>query len=111
MPRRIRICAVDELRPGTRRVVEIDAYEEALVLNLAGTVYAISNICPHEGAALERGSITGTVLYCPLHRWGFELTTGGALDEAGMCAPVYAVEQQDNAFFLLLPPSTRAGAT
>lgn len=100
MSERLHICAVHELPPGARRVVEINAYEEALVLNLGGMIYAISNICPHEGAALQRGSVEGTVLYCPLHRWGFELTTGGYIDNATICARLYAVEACDNHLYL-----------
>lgn len=64
----LRLCAAEELAPGSRRVVEIEASEEVLVFNIAGTVYAIRNVCPHEGAALQRGQVEGTVLYCPLYR-------------------------------------------
>ena len=103
MRQRIRVCAVHELEPGARRVVEIDDSEEALVLNLAGTVYAISNICPHEGAALQRGNIEGTVLYCPLHRWGFDMSTGAYVDDATICTRIYTIEQRDNDLFLGLP--------
>lgn len=102
MSRRRRICAVHELPPGARRTVEINAYEEALVLNIHGRLYAISNICPHEGAALERGAIEGTVLYCPLHRWGFDLVTGAYLEDARICARCYTVKRQDSDLFLCL---------
>jgi nitrite reductase/ring-hydroxylating ferredoxin subunit len=64
----LRLCAVEELTPGSRLVVEIAASEEVLVLNIAGTVYAMSNVCPHAGAALQRRQLEGTVLYCLLHR-------------------------------------------
>jgi nitrite reductase/ring-hydroxylating ferredoxin subunit len=49
--------ALHERMPGTWRIVEIDGYEEALVLNVDGVVCAISNTCPHAGAALQRGHI------------------------------------------------------
>jgi nitrite reductase/ring-hydroxylating ferredoxin subunit len=98
----LHICAAEELAPGTRRVVEIDAYEEILVLNVAGTVYAISNVCPHEGAALQRGQVEGTVLYCPLHRWGFELSSGRCVDDATLCGRTYRVETKDAQLFLYL---------
>lgn len=103
MPKRIRICAVHEFTPGTRRVVEINPYEEALVLNAGGTVYAISNICPHEGAALERGRTEGTLLYCPLHQWGFDLTNGMYVEDARVCARTYTVKQHHDDLFLCLP--------
>ena len=103
MQQRIRLCAVHELGPGTRQVIEINEVEEVLVLNLDGTIYAISNICPHEGAALERGHVDGTMLFCPLHRWGFALTTGRCIDDASVCARVYTVEAHDDALYVCVP--------
>ena len=76
MPQHIRICALNELAPGSRRVVEINAVEEALVVHHNGHIFAISNICPHEGAALQHGLIEDNIIYCPLHQWGFDLSTG-----------------------------------
>jgi len=58
----LRVCKAQELTPGARRVVELNASEEVLVVNVAGTIYALSNICPHAGAALQRGTITDQVL-------------------------------------------------
>ena len=76
MKRKIWISAIQDFGPDSRRIVEINAYEEVLILNLDGTIYATNNICPHAGAARQRGTIEGTVLDCPLHRWGFDLSTG-----------------------------------
>jgi nitrite reductase/ring-hydroxylating ferredoxin subunit len=103
MSRLVRICAVAELQPGVRRVVEIDPYEEVLVLNIAGTVYAISNICAHEGAALQRGTIEGEVLYCPLHQWGFALSSGVCTHDSTLRARMYRVEISQGAWWLCLP--------
>lgn len=36
MPQHIRICALNELGPGSRRLVEINAFEEALVVHHNG---------------------------------------------------------------------------
>jgi nitrite reductase/ring-hydroxylating ferredoxin subunit len=97
------VCAVHELTPGTRRVVEINDYEEALVLNVDGVVYALSNICPHAGAALQRGQVEGAVLYCPLHRWGFTLTTGACIEDCTIGLRTYITVQKDGHLFLCLP--------
>jgi nitrite reductase/ring-hydroxylating ferredoxin subunit len=80
-----------------------EAYEEVLVLNVDGTIYALSNICPHAGAALQRGPVTGGVLYCPLHRWGFSLASGQSLDEPTLWGRTYPVETYDGYLFLCLP--------
>jgi len=102
-PKRIRICAVHALPAGTRWVVEINNSEEALVLNVDGVVYAMSTMCLHAGAALQHGYVEGRVLYGPLHRWGFVLTTGAWAEDATLRAPTYAIAQQDGDCFLCLP--------
>jgi hypothetical protein len=83
----LRLCAVEELASGSRRVIEVEASQEVLVLNIAGTVYAISNVCPHEGAALQRGqvertvftvlSIVGVVHSLPVSVWMMPHSVGG----------------------------------
>lgn len=103
MKRKSWISTIQDFGPGSRRIVEIDAYEEVLILNLDGTIYAINNICPHAGAALQRGTITGTVLDCPLHRWGFDLSTGICTQEPTLCARTYTVGMDPEGLFLSLP--------
>ena len=101
--KRVRVCAIDELPPGARQVIAMGNHEEVLVLNVGGTIYALSNICPHEGAALERGMTKNGVLFCPLHRWGFVLVSGACLQDVALCARTYGVEINDDQLFLCLP--------
>ena len=98
----LRLCTADEVAPSPRRVVEIEASEEALVLNIAGTVYAMRNVCPHEGAALQHRQVEGTVRYCPLHCWGFALSSGKCVDDATLYGRTYQVETRDAPPFLHL---------
>ena len=102
MQKSIRICALAELEPGSRRVIEINDFEEVLVLNHNGKVYAITNICPHEGGAMQRGLIEANVLYCPLHRWGFDLNSGACVEESEVNAHIYTVEVRDADLFLCI---------
>ena len=103
MGKRVHVCSVAELPPGARQVLTIGDDEEVLVLNAAGTIYALSNICPHEGAALERGMTQHGVLYCPLHRWGFLLVSGACVQNAALYARIYDVEVNNEQLFLCLP--------
>lgn len=41
-----------------------------------GTVYALNNICPHQGAPLHEGFFDDGVVTCPLHAWDFDVVTG-----------------------------------
>lgn len=103
MTNRVHICAVDALPPGKRQLVKIGNTVAILVLNVDGVVFAINNECAHEGASLEHGMARGGVLYCPLHQWGFVLTSGVAMNDPAYCAQIYIVETDDNQLYLCLP--------
>jgi 3-phenylpropionate/trans-cinnamate dioxygenase ferredoxin component len=49
------------------------------VFNVAGTFYAISDICTHAEASLSEGTVDGETVECPLHGACFDLRTGEAL--------------------------------
>lgn len=95
MKARHEICLADELPIGGRKIVEIGRRSIG-IFNVHGTLYAIKNVCPHQGAELCRGTVGGTmlptdtpgkydyamdgqVLRCPWHFWEFDLTTGEML--------------------------------
>ena len=88
------VCAVDELPPGTRRIVAVGSRSIG-VFNVRGRYYALRNVCPHQGAPLCEGPLTGTtlpgppgtfrygregdILRCPWHGWEFDVTTGRSI--------------------------------
>jgi nitrite reductase (NADH) small subunit len=39
-------------------------------------IYAIQNNCPHQNGDLADGYIKDEKVYCSLHHWAFELSTG-----------------------------------
>ena len=90
MPRHV-VATTDEIGPGQRKIVEIEGRSIG-VFNVEGRYYAIRNQCPHAGAKLCEGVLSGLVtsgapgdytylrngeiLRCPWHGWEFDLTTG-----------------------------------
>jgi nitrite reductase/ring-hydroxylating ferredoxin subunit len=93
-PARHRVCCVDELPPGQRKIVEVG--EKSIgVFNISGKFLAVLNVCPHELAPVCAGSLTGVthflapgsiqysrdgqILRCPWHGWEFDLLTGQCL--------------------------------
>lgn len=88
------VCKASELRPGERKIVEVGGRSIG-VFNVHGQFYAIRNLCPHEGAPLCRGIVTGTtlpsqpgeyiwakdgeILRCPWHGWEFDITSGRSI--------------------------------
>jgi nitrite reductase (NADH) small subunit len=85
---------VDDLPPGSRRIVEIQG-QSIGVFNVNGSFVAVLNVCPHELGPVCLGRVGGTtlpsvpgeyrwgregeILACPWHGWEFDLLTGAPL--------------------------------
>jgi nitrite reductase/ring-hydroxylating ferredoxin subunit len=51
---------------------------------------------------LERGTVVGGVLFCPLHQWGFYLSTGESSHANDLWAPTYRVVSEGERLYLEL---------
>lgn len=71
----IKVARMDELKPGTCKVVTANGRDLALC-NVGGTLYATDNTCPHKGGPLGEGELDGAHITCPWHGWQFDVTTG-----------------------------------
>ena len=85
------VCRVEDLQPGDVKIVEVDGRELG-VFNVDGEFYALHNVCPHRGAPLCEGRITGEmkgpepgqyeikrrgeIIRCPWHGYEFDITNG-----------------------------------
>lgn len=79
----IPVCPAAELRPGEHRVVDVDGTQVA-VFNLEGALYAIEDVCTHDGGQLTGGTVEDGIIVCPRHGARFCIRTGEALT-----APAY----------------------
>jgi 3-phenylpropionate/trans-cinnamate dioxygenase ferredoxin subunit len=77
------VAGVNELAPGAWRVVDVDGAAIA-VFNLDGELYAIEDVCTHDGGTLTGGDVDGHAVICPRHGARFDIRTGAVL-----CAPAY----------------------
>ena len=57
------------------QIVEVDGKQIALFRS-GKNIYAINNICPHQGGPLGEGFLDGTEVTCPWHAWAFDVRTG-----------------------------------
>ena len=108
--RRHVVCAAADLRPGERRIVEVQGRSIGL-FNVDGRFYALHNGCPHRGGPLCAGRLGGTtlpaaarafpygnegrILRCAWHGWEFDITTGRALADPAVAARTYALGVED----------------
>lgn len=75
MPEFVEAAGVDEIPPGTGTTVKV-ADKEIAVFNVEGTFYAIGDSCPHAGASLGSGKISGKIVTCRAHGLRYDVTTG-----------------------------------
>jgi 3-phenylpropionate/trans-cinnamate dioxygenase ferredoxin subunit len=114
--RYVPIRLASELLPGERCIVHVDGVGSVGVFNANGKFHALKNVCPHQGAPLCAGTLTGTtrpvfcvgkkpelewvrdgeILRCPWHGWEFDLTTGQALTSGPFRVASYKVVVGDD---------------
>jgi 3-phenylpropionate/trans-cinnamate dioxygenase ferredoxin subunit len=79
----IRVCAQSELLPGEFKIAW-DGDTAIAVFNIDGELYAIEDVCTHDGGELAGGDLHGFEVECPRHGARFDVRTGAAL-----CPPAY----------------------
>jgi nitrite reductase/ring-hydroxylating ferredoxin subunit/uncharacterized membrane protein len=79
------------------KLYRVTAAEVPVILRRSGSQYsAISATCPHAGAPLDEGTLTGDVVECPWHGSRFCMSDGRVLTgPATVNAPCYDVRVRD----------------
>ena len=106
MPRQLPVGSVDELALGGRKLAFVDG-RSVVLFNVEGTVHAIDNSCPHNGASLASGKLEGRILQCPAHGLRFDLATGCMVGGGGLCLTKLPVHEQDARLVLTLDNGER----
>ena len=73
---------------GTGRMVELEGQRVAL-FHHEGRVHALDDACPHQGASLGDGVLSGGDVTCPFHSWHFDLVSGKNTDSLDACVAVF----------------------
>ena len=89
--RKYAVALASEIQPGQRKLVEVGG-RPIVIFNIKGEYFALLNRCPHQGASLCHGHLTGfawspqpgeyrleragEVIRCPWHGWEFDIRTG-----------------------------------
>lgn len=87
----VRALAVAELPPGQCREVSVAGHSLAL-FNVDGRFHALANRCAHRGGPLGQGVLQGTLVVCPWHAWGFDVTSGANDQNPAVSVPSYDVK-------------------
>ena len=74
----IRVCGSEELLPGEFKIA-YDGDTAIAVFNIDGELYAIEDVCTHDGGVLTGGAVEDDVIVCPRHGARFSIRTGEVL--------------------------------
>jgi nitrite reductase/ring-hydroxylating ferredoxin subunit len=101
----VNVASLESVPPGSSLAVEVEGKSVAL-FNAGGTIYALENYCPHQGAPLVGGWIDGTTVTCPWHAWCFNLEDGSMTLGAFAKADPYDVRVEDGRIAVSRAPRT-----
>jgi 3-phenylpropionate/trans-cinnamate dioxygenase ferredoxin subunit len=72
------VARKSEIADGTTKRVTVG--ERSLLLcNVEGEIFAIEDVCTHDGGALDQGELMGDRIMCPRHGAFFDVKSGAAL--------------------------------
>jgi 3-phenylpropionate/trans-cinnamate dioxygenase ferredoxin subunit len=91
MPTFIKVAKISDLPLDEKILVEYEDDDVGL-FNLDGKIYAISDVCTHDGGPLVEGHVEGECIVCPRHGARFNLKTGAQTMPAFAPVPLYQVK-------------------
>jgi 3-phenylpropionate/trans-cinnamate dioxygenase ferredoxin component len=105
-----RVCSLSDLEQDAAVRFEVDGVPMAVVLDSAGEVHAIGDVCTHGDISLSEGFVEDDTLECWAHGSAFSLRTGKPLNlPAYEPVPVYTVTI-DGDDVLIDPTVTKAAS-
>lgn len=82
---------------------------DVAVFNVDGTYYAIAGDCPHQGAPLGMGQLSGTIVTCPGHGLRYDVTTG-LKPESARGVRTFPLEVRADGVFVNIEPTAEPGS-
>lgn len=93
-------CKLSEIPAnGSRGKVVLAEHDEIAIFNFRGSLYAISNICPHQQSPLlAEGHVDkeALVVTCPMHGWMYHIPTGRMVGGSGSVATYHVKVEGDD---------------
>jgi len=110
-------CRTNEVSANAAKIVNLKSRSIG-IFNVKGSYHALLNVCPHRGASLCEGPVSGTtcptqgrdfvygreneIIKCPWHGWEFDLLTGKALADPRVRVRRYPTEIREDTIFVVL---------
>lgn len=74
--REIVVAKINDLKDGEMKSYEIAEYKKVLLVKINGEFHAIGGLCPHYGASLDGGVLSGDRVVCPWHHASYDVRSG-----------------------------------
>ena len=71
----VKVGKLADVPDGTAKVYEVQGKAIA-VCNVDGDLYAIDDVCTHDGGSLDQGHLEGYEIECPRHGARFDVRSG-----------------------------------
>ena len=94
-------CKADAIEEGKGLTVYLNGRQVALFKS-KGEIFAIDNVCPHQGGPLGEGCLDGEEVTCPWHAWAFNIKTGECQTALGTRQAVFKVKIENGDAFVEL---------
>lgn len=104
------VLGTEDVPEGGHVLVEVEG-REICIYRIGGEFYALHNYCPHQGAPMCAGLVSGTnlpsdvyeyeysrkgeIVRCPWHGWEFDIKTGKSLFSERTRVKKYNLEIRD----------------
>ena len=108
-------CRTSDVPPDAAKIVDVKSRSIG-IFNVNGSFHALLNVCPHRGAELCRGPVSGTtcptdghefvygreneIVRCAWHGWEFDIKTGEFLVNPKIRARTYPVSVEDGSVYV-----------
>jgi 3-phenylpropionate/trans-cinnamate dioxygenase ferredoxin subunit len=99
----VAVATLEEIGPGERLFFDVDR-RSIVLFNIADSLYAIDDLCSHDGGPVGEGEVEGHAIECPRHGARFDLESGKALNlPAVVDIAAYPVRVEGDQILIGLP--------
>jgi 3-phenylpropionate/trans-cinnamate dioxygenase ferredoxin subunit len=99
-PSFIEVAKLEEIPVNERIFLEIDE-KQIVLINLAGKLFAVGDVCTHDDGPAGDGELDGYELICPRHGARFDIRTGKATRAPAFTdIPYYPVKIEDGKVYI-----------
>ena len=101
----ISVGAVEDLEDSRARIIRPAKGEAIAVFRHGDKVYAVSNVCRHQGGPLGEGKIVGDCITCPWHGFQYRMEDGRSPEPFTERIATYATEIRGGVVFVSETPN------